>query len=362
VRSSGALAALLLLCAACAGEKAAVKTTSSPRPPSWMAKVPVSSEELFFTGASDGAASLEEGKASAVESARSQAAQFIGVEISAEHRDVMSTEEAENMARDTVNSRASAMLRSAEIADVYSEKISREVGSGTVVSRFDVWVLIRLPRAEVEKERQRQAQEAKDAAAAALGRFREGGEEERRGNLLPALVRYRDALARAKALPSGTPTGDGEISRAGALSQRAQDAAVALQGKVRRTIVVAPDWAAAAVTQALARQGFTAQMQGDGPEAAALARARAQGTPWVIVVRATTAPGGKVFSQVAATAALDVRALDAQSGAVVASAWKQAKAVGRTAEAAQQAAASEAGLGAGSDLAAALVAKENAGL
>jgi hypothetical protein len=36
--------------------------------------------------------------------------------------------------------------------------------------------------------------------------------------------------------------------------------------------------------------------------------------------------------------------------------------VGRTPEAAQQAAANEAGLGAGSELAAALVAKENAGL
>ncbi|MGE5049536.1 MAG: hypothetical protein ACM3PC_13245 [Deltaproteobacteria bacterium] len=327
-----------------------------------MAKAPVSSEALFFTGAKEGAASLEEGKASAVESARSQAAQFIGVEIRAEHRDVMSTEEAENMARDTVQSRASAMLRSAEVADVYYEKISREVGAGIVVSRFDVWALIRLPRAEVDKERQRQAQEARDAAVAALARFREGGDEERRGNLLAALVRYRDALARAKGLAASTPISDPAISSAGALSQRAQDAAVALQGRVRRAVVVAPDWAAGPVTQALAKQGFTAQMQGEGPEDAALARARAQGTPWVIVVRATTAPGGKVFSQVAATAALDVRALDAQSGAVVASAWKEAKAVARTAEAAQQAAASEAGLGAGSDLAAALVAKENAGL
>jgi hypothetical protein len=80
------------------------------------------------------------------------------------------------------------------------------------------------------------------------------------------------------------------------------------------------------------------------------------------VVHATTTPGGRVFAQVAATAALDVRALDARSGAVVASAQTQAKGVGRTPEAAQQAAASEAGLGAGNEVAAALVAKENAGL
>jgi hypothetical protein len=116
------------------------------------------------------------------------------------------------------------------------------------------------------------------------------------------------------------------------------------------------------VTQALSKQGFTARTQDGADERSALQQARSQGTPWVIVVHATTAEGGRVFSQVAATAALDVRALDAQSGAVVASTQKQAKGVGRTSEAAQQAAANEAGLGAGSDVAAALVAKENAGL
>jgi hypothetical protein len=119
---------------------------------------------------------------------------------------------------------------------------------------------------------------------------------------------------------------------------------------------------AGAVTQALSAKGFTAWTQAGFDEAAALAAAKAQGMPWVIVVHATTTPGGQVFAQVAASAALDVRALDAQSGAVVASAQKQAKGVGRTPEAAQQAAASAAGLGAGNDLAAALMAKENAGL
>lgn len=85
------LAAAGLALAACASEKPAIKTSSSPRPPAWMAKAPASGESLYFTGGKEGAGSLDEGKASAVESARSQAAQYIGVEISAEHRDVMST-------------------------------------------------------------------------------------------------------------------------------------------------------------------------------------------------------------------------------------------------------------------------------
>jgi hypothetical protein len=126
--------------------------------------------------------------------------------------------------------------------------------------------------------------------------------------------------------------------------------------------VIAPDWVAGALTQALAANGFSARTQSDVSEDAALQQARAQGMPWVIVVHASSTPGGRVFAQVAASASLDVRALDARSGAVVASAQKQAKGVGRTPEAAQQAAASEAGLGAGNDLAAALVAKENSGL
>jgi hypothetical protein len=360
VRSRLCALAAFALCA-CGGEKAALKTSSSPRPPAWLAKAPSSSETLYFSGAKEGASSLEEGKASAIESARSQAAQYIGVEISAEHHDVMSTEEAENMARDTVKSRANAMLRSAELADVYYEKISREVGSGTV-DRFDVWVLLKLPRSEVEKERQRQAQEAQQTAAAGVALYREGREQEKQGNVIGALVRYRDALSRAKAVAGSTPTGDRDVATASALLQKAQDAANAARGKARRAILIAPPWVAGAVTQALAKQGFAAQTQDGSSENAALAQAKAQGTPWVIVVHATTTPGGSVFAQVAATAALDVRALDARSGAVVASAQKQAKGIGRTAEAAEQAAANEAGLGAGNDLAAALVAKENAGL
>src|SRR5438132_10260519 len=184
-----------LIAAACGPEKpAAIRTSSSPKPPAWLAKTTSDSATLYFSGAKDGASSLEEGKGSALEAARSQAAQYIGVEISAEHSDVMSTEEAENKAKDTVKSRANAMVRSAELADVYYEKISREAGSGTI-DRFDVWVLIRLPRGEIEKERQRQIAEQKETAKAALARYREGLAQERSGNELAALVRFRDVLS-----------------------------------------------------------------------------------------------------------------------------------------------------------------------
>ena len=133
---------LLCLCAvACgSGKLAAVKTSSSPKQPAWMVRAPQDPDALYFTGAREGSASLDEGKDSALAAARDQAAQYIGVEISAEHSDVMSTEEAENKASDKIRSRAQAVIRSAELADLYYEKISREAGSGTI-DRYDVWAL-----------------------------------------------------------------------------------------------------------------------------------------------------------------------------------------------------------------------------
>jgi hypothetical protein len=361
VASRRAALALTAALVACAGEKPALKTSSQPSPPSWLAKAPSSSDTLYFSGAKEGSSSLEDGKASALEAARSQAAQYIGVEISAEHSDVMSTEEADNKSKDTVKSRATAMVRSAELQDVYYEKISRAVGSGTV-DRFDVWVLIKLPRAEIQKERERQVQVQQENAGAALARYKDGKFQEQGGASLAALVRYRDAIGKLKGVGPSVPTGDAQVGTAGKLLTVLQDSASRMQGKVRRALVVAPPWIAGALTEALSAKGFSAQTLTNPSETAALQQARTQGMPYVIVVHASSTPGGRVFSQVAAQAALDVRALDAQTGAVVASAQKQEKGFGRTPQAAQDDAASKAGLGAGNDLAAALVAKENSGL
>ena len=180
--------------------------------------------------------------------------------------------------------------------------------------------------------------------------------------MLAALVRYRDAAAQTRSLPQQIELGDPQLRTSGQLRQAAEDAVAKVQAKARRAVLVAPEWVMGAVAQALSSKGFTAITEPSGSEQQALGTARAQGMPWVIVVKGSTVPGGRVFSQVAATASLDVRALESQSGAVVASSVKQTKGVGRTPEAAQQAAANEAGVLAGADLAAALVAKENAGL
>jgi hypothetical protein len=283
------------------------------------------------------------------------------VDVSSEHRDVMSTDLGSERIQDTVRARTTALIRSAQVVDVYYEKFSRKAGA-TTLEQFDVWVLIRLPRAELDAEHTRQQEELRQTALAALSRLREAQQQEKQGNVLAALVRYRDVVAQTRPLPQQIQLADPQLRTSGQLRQAAEDAAAKAQAKARRAVLVAPDWAAGAIAQALSSKGFTAITGPEGTEQQALRDARAQGMPWVIVVKGMTVPGGQVFNQVAATASLDVRALESQSGAVAASSVKQAKAVGRTPEAAQQAAANEAGVAAGTDLAAALVAKENTGL
>jgi hypothetical protein len=151
-------------------------------------------------------------------------------------------------------------------------------------------------------------------------------------------------------------TGDAQIANAGKLYQLASEGARRAQSRARRAVLVGSEVAMSALSQALGKQGFTTRFGTD--RGRALADARSDGTPWVIVAREQLTPGGKVFTQVAAQVALDVQALDAKSGAVVASSSKQAKEVARTPEAAAKAAAREAGLGAGKDLATQLLDKE----
>jgi hypothetical protein len=244
---------------------------------------------------------------------------------------------------------------------VYYEKYSRKAGA-TTIDRYDVWVLIESSRAELEAERARQQEEAKSAAMVALSRLREAQTAERAGNVLAALARYRDVVTQTRPLARELEIPDAQLRTSGQLQAAAEDALAKAQTKARRAVIVASDWAAGGVVQALSAKGFATVVRPTGSEREALDWARTQGMPWVIVVTGTTSAGGRVFNQTAATASLDVRALDSQSGAVAASFVRQERGFGRTAGSAQQAAANEAGAKAAGELADALVAKEKTGL
>ncbi len=356
---AGAALASTLLSACGAPPPAVIKTTSNAKLPAWLTRTPLEPGVLYFMGAKPGADSLEEGKTAAMDKARSEAAKFIGVDVSSEFSSTASTEAGGDsfQATDVVKSRTMALIKNAELADVYWEKNSRIAGASTI-DRWDVSVLLKMNRADLDAERNRQEEEAKTVAASMLFRFREGQAAEQGNQPLAALQRYRDVAAQLKGVARTVDTGDSTLRSAGMLYQAALDAAKRVQDKARRAVLVGPDLLAGPITQGLLKKGFSASNRPGISQEVAVAAARAEGLPYVIVVKSTTAPGGQAFGQVAAQVSLDVRVLDAQSGAVVASTQKTSKAFGKQAEAAERAAAQEAGVAAGSEVGTALVAKE----
>lgn len=358
--SAVALSALALTLAAC-GEPppSVIRTSSSPKAPAWLSRPPTEPGALYFMGAKPSAESLDEGKTAAMDKARDEAAKYIGVNISSEFTSTASTDAGRDQtsATDTVNSRTAALIKNAELVDVYWEKNSRIAGA-TTIDRWDVSVLMKLNKADLDAERKRQEDEAKATATAMLYRYREGQQLENQQKPLQALVRYRDAAAQLKGIGRSVVTGDPVITTAGSVLQAASDGASRMQQKARQAIVVVPDALAGALSQGLSKKGFSANARPGLNEAGAVQAARTEGLPYVIIVKFSTSPGGQAFGQVAATVTMDVRALDAASGAVVASTQKTAKAFAKQPEAAERAAASEAGVGAGSDIAATLVARE----
>ena len=358
LRSAGlVLAAVLAACGAPA--PSVIKTTSSPKMPAWLTRTTQEPGALYFMGAKPGADSLEEGKTAAMDKARSEAAKFIGVDVSSEFSSTASTQAGGDsfQATDVVKSRTMALIKNAELVDVYWEKNSRIAGASTI-DRWDVSVLLKMNRADLDAERTRQEDEARSTTNSMFARFQEGRAAES-GNLpLAALQRYRDVATQLKGVARTIDTGDSILKTAGALYQAALDAARKVQERARRAVLIGPDLIAGPFTQGLSKKGFSASPRPGVSQDAALAAAKTEGLPYVIVVKSTTAPGGQAFGQVAAQVSLDVRVLDAQSGAVVASTQKTSKAFGKQADAAERAAAQEVGMAAGSEVGAVLVAKE----
>jgi hypothetical protein len=351
---------LLALLAACgAPPPSVIKTTSTPKQPAWLTKVPGEAGAKYFSGFKSGAETLDEGKSTATDAARVEAAKFIGVDVSGEFKSVSATDAAGDSfsATDTVKSRTMALIKNADVVDVYWEKNSRIAGASTI-DRWDVSVLIKLSLADLDAERKRQDEEAKALAGSMLSRFHEGKAAEAGGQPLAALQRFRDVVNQLKGASKTVPTGDGSLSTVGVLLQAAQDGASRVQGRARRAILVGPDLVAGPLTQGLSKKGFSASQKPGASPDQAIAAARSEGLPYVIVVKSSTTPGGQAFGQVAAQVALDVRVLDAQSGAVVTSVQKTGKEFGKQPDAAERAAAGSVGAAAGSEVGTALLARE----
>ncbi len=357
-----------VIATACASAPEVVHKNSASQPPKWVVVPPQDGQFFYFVGAKSGAASLDEGKAGALAAALAQASQFIGVKIVAEGSYTQSTEDAENRARSDVHTSTGGQLRSAQIADVYFESMSRVVASGEI-DRFDVWVLAKLPKAEAQAERDRQAKEKAAHVEAALGHFEQGRATH---DAKLAVFHFREAKRELAAVDDAV-----DLNRSGFATSRDLSGALDLAlsasvGAQRRTAIVftetslgqhsADAVSAGRISEILAGRGFSVMppLEGDaGNVAVATALAKQSGARIALLVTASAARTGTVFgTQAAVTATVQVRAIDAQSGEVLAQSDKQGRGIKGDANVAAHEALKQAGEQAAGELAQALLSRE----
>ena len=329
-RREAIAAASLVIAGACAGTPDVVKKSSAPQPPRWVLVAPQDGQYLYFTGAKSGASSLDEGKAGALATALEQASQFIGVKVTAEGSYTMSTTDSENKARSDVTTSTQGQLRSAQLADAYYEATLRTVGANEI-DRYDVWVLVKLPKAEAEAERERRAKEKAAHATAAFAQFSQGKSAQTSGDLKTAVFYFKQGAAELGTLDEAVDLNQGGFATTRDLSNALQLALRAALADKRRLHIVYAETAlglpgegvcAGRLSEIFAEKGFSvlpALAGNAGDLAAALAASRGSGAKVAILMTATATRTGTVFgTQAAVTANVSARAVDVQSGEVVA--------------------------------------------
>lgn len=365
----GATAALL----GCAEKNEVLRRSSAPQPPKWTVSLPRDQTYLYFAGAKSGAPSLEDGRSAALASALAQASQYIGVKIVAEDSAVDSTLEHERKVRSDVRARTGGEVRGAEVADVYFESVSRVVGAAQF-DRFDVWVLVRFPRAEAERERERREAERRATAEGALAHHARGREAAARGDYRRAVQSFAEARRALGGLDEAVA-----LDRAGFATSRELEQAVAqaLEEAIserRRTAVVFSERSLGAaspaavspgrIAEVLAARGFNvlSPLRGDPADVArAIEAAKRAGARIAVLVTADAARTGTVFgTQAACTATVQARAIDVATREVLAQVDRQGRGIKGDPGVAAWEALREAAEQAAGALAAALLEREGA--
>lgn len=153
--------------------------------PRWVTKVPSDKESLYFVGISTGAQALENGKRSAVKQAIAELTEQF--ETRSNTRFSERRTELETKLLDEIDSYSSNVrIKGSFLKDWYFEK--------TKDGRYDVYVLIQYPKAELERERARIQNEAAEKVASVRKALGQGDLALRSGDAKGAYTAFLGAL------------------------------------------------------------------------------------------------------------------------------------------------------------------------
>jgi len=175
----------------CASPTQIIRETSSSGKPKWIETPPRENETLYFVGIKTSAETLEEGRNAALKDAMSKISDFMGCKIESLFKDYISEIEQKQMQQ--IKSTSSSTVKFAQVVDSYYEKMAR-IEKNFKIEKYDVYVLVKFSKAEVQAEINRQQRVKDERIRNAFEYYLNGLEKEQQHKYYDARMYFQQAL------------------------------------------------------------------------------------------------------------------------------------------------------------------------
>lgn len=179
----------------CASPTQIIRETSSSGKPQWIETPPRKNDALYFVGINTSAETLEEGRNAAIKDAMSKISDFMGCKIESLSEDYVS--EVEQKLMQKIKSTSSSTVKFAQVVDSYYEKMAR-IERNCKIEKYDVYVLVKFSKAEVQEEINRQQRLKDEKISNAFDYYLNGLEKEQQHKYYDARMYFKQALALVK--------------------------------------------------------------------------------------------------------------------------------------------------------------------
>ncbi len=194
--------------------------SSQKRKPNWLTKPPSpDSQFLYFVGVKTGAETLEEGKESAIKNSIGEIVDYFGIKAKTRYEEEKNALSSKIM--DQIIAKGEARISGVGIEEMYYEQWEE---SGYHI--YDVFILLRYPRAEIEKEKMRLEAEKNRKRNEAEEIFNLAKGLKEKGEIASALENYSQALKSLK-----------EIEGAETMYRKILNEATQMLGKIKLEVL-----------------------------------------------------------------------------------------------------------------------------
>ena len=180
---------LLFIVIGCGVSVKVITNTSRPEQPSWLDKLPVASDSLYFVGIKTKASTLEQGQTEAMQDALSKVSTYLDATVNFDMKIERKNEE--KITTGFIKLRSGTKVIEASMADTYYIKTTY-IGNRTI-EEFNVYVLIKLPKDIIPKIRAANKEEKEKKADAAYELFQKAKDSEDKRMYKNALELYNQA-------------------------------------------------------------------------------------------------------------------------------------------------------------------------